>query len=959
MFADSILFKKLEERSPKKAELIKEVYEKFKDKIEAIRNLFSDFTDHDISHCESVVRSLEELVIGKDLLENSEWKKVRGEWRLYLKDNAYLTEDEIAILFLAILLHDIGMSPKIDDKLKELLGKAKCGEVKKDELKEIKLIVRETHHIRSKEFIESNKDLKDLMEEYSFDKYIEALADIVEGHRIDPCDLFNKSKKVYDVRVPLLAFLLEIADDMDIGSHRVDRFISEDWIWFYLNKENIKHILANMSVEKSYRDGDRVEYEVYIKDLEKYSFILELVYNKWWVKIENRIDRFGLVGVFSEKEDIIAWRYVLPSKVEFKIKAEGIDADWSKKFEVDRRVFADLLSSRVYGNRWEYAFRELIANCFDAIKMRAYEDDTFDNPKVKIDVRFVGDRVEITIEDNGIGMNLRDIEDYLLKVGRSFYSELKDFEKAKAINPIGYYGIGFLSSFMLLRNDKGEFEGSIEVETKKNGYDAVKVLILNPNLPVIKFKSDKDKVGTVIKIKCRNREVKEFFECILEFVKLCKANGVDVNVFPFFEIRCSVFEIDDRKLEIPIVIKIEDVEIWNGYIKAELFIDGEKFKEVDVKHESGDYKLEIWKGLSKYLYKYAEIFDYKILIPINQLNDLLRVTTEVVEDVFPIYKLRSKNNKLMLSVGVNREFISSVNGIACDLENNEHFEVFSVSKIDNEQITLILNMNLRNPNYIDLKKTKIEIPKDVLRELFKKLKDGGVVLYLTYVPSRVDDIDFKEIGAIDFVKSCFKFEILYGDFLTLDEIKKMGKEPVVVDVKIIENLKDECKNLWNKLRLVPLSRKYNDFLRTTCRRVSDYIFKRCEKCKSKSNDCVFKWKGYYITKSDFRDLCLRKDILVVEIEAEIQKEKDVGVVHVVYEHCFILDNPFVKAICEMWKNKEITLDELKPIFEETYWIVGRKSYATVKDIENLANEDENIKRCYELIKKWMKKQKQS
>ncbi|MCD6493770.1 MAG: hypothetical protein J7K36_08275, partial [Archaeoglobaceae archaeon] len=119
MFTNSILFKKLEEKSPKKAELIERVYEKFKDKIEAITKLFSDFTDHSISHCESVVKILEELVIGEDLLEKSNWEKIKGKWILYLKDNAYLTEDEIVLLFLAILLHDIGMSPEIDNKLEE------------------------------------------------------------------------------------------------------------------------------------------------------------------------------------------------------------------------------------------------------------------------------------------------------------------------------------------------------------------------------------------------------------------------------------------------------------------------------------------------------------------------------------------------------------------------------------------------------------------------------------------------------------------------------------------------------------------------------------------------------------------------------------------------------------------------------------------------------------------------
>ena len=209
MFTDSILFEKLEKRSPKKVKLIERVYKKFEDEIEAITKLFSDFTDHSISHCESVVMILEELVIGTDLLEKSNWEKIKGKWILYLKDDAYLTEDEIVLLFLAILLHDIGMSPEIDNKLEELLDNAKLGKIEKDEIEEIKRIVRETHHIRSKEFIEKNKDLKKLMEKYRFDKYIKALADIVEGHRIDPCDLFSRFKKVYDVRVPLLVFYLK------------------------------------------------------------------------------------------------------------------------------------------------------------------------------------------------------------------------------------------------------------------------------------------------------------------------------------------------------------------------------------------------------------------------------------------------------------------------------------------------------------------------------------------------------------------------------------------------------------------------------------------------------------------------------------------------------------------------------------------------------------------------------
>jgi len=83
------------------------------------------------------------------------------------------------------------------------------------------------------------------------------------------------------------------------------------------------------------------------------------------------------------------------------------------------------------------------------------------------------------------------------------------------------------------------------------------------------------------------------------------------------------------------------------------------------------------------------------------------------------------------------------------------------------------------------------------------LKDSGLILYLIKSPLFVEDKDFEEIGAIDFVKSCLKFEDLYGNYLTLDEIEKMGKKPIVVDIEFVEKFKHEFENLWNKLH--PLS----------------------------------------------------------------------------------------------------------------------------------------------------------
>jgi signal transduction histidine kinase len=934
MFNDSILFKKLEEKAPKKAELVRRVYEEFEDEIEAITKLFSEFTDHSVKHCESVVQVLEKLVIDKRLLENSSWRMVRGKWRLYLTDNAYLTEDEIVLLFLAILLHDIGMSPKIDSRLRKLLEKAKCGEVEKSEIEEIKRIVRETHHIRSKEFVEENDDLKEIMKKYRFDMYIKALADIVEGHRIDPYDLFSKFKKVYDVRVPLLAFLLEIADDMDIGSHRVDKFISEDWIWFYLDKENIKHVLANMSVETFYREGDRVEYKVYIKDLEKYGFILELVY-KWWDKIENRIDRFCTLGILSEREDLDAWRFILPSRIDFRFKVEGAEADCSRRFEVDRRVFADLLSDRVYEGEWMYAFRELISNAFDAIKRRAYEDERFSNPHVNVEINFRGDWTEIVVEDNGIGMSMRDIEDYLLKVGRSLYHELreKEPEKARAINPVGYYGIGFLSSFMLLKNGDN-FEGSIEIETMRNGYDAVKVLILNPNLPVVKLKSDRSEVGTRIKIRCRRKDVREVFEDVIEFVKALKDKGKNVRIFPFvieefgglfFTVINSIFEINGKKLEIKLNVKIDGYEVWNEPIKPDLFIDGEKLTQVEVREGNDVYRLEVWTGM---------IFETQFgLIPIE---DLKCIDTRKEEGGWYVLKTEKKEIKFKV---YESERLINVNGLSCDLSLIELFRVLTGSRVNSQDVSCVLTVESSQPNFTDLKKEEIEIDLKVIGKIFNELckKDIYFDLLLSLaLPLQ----DFIEIGAEDFVKKRLRFKDVCGDWITLEEIENNGKKPLVATV-FIEKFYDKFRGFFDSEGYHVLSSRYIDFFGHSA---LDEFFEFCNDCE----DCVFDFRRVVkIKNNEFKKIILNEFSNVVAVTTG-----RIGLEIIIV----IVDNPFVKTICKLWKENKIGEDIVEKLYSTIRQISESKGYVTVKDLEKYAEIDEEFRIIYELVKNEMDKE---
>ena len=109
MFKNSQLLEKARKlkcvEAKKWIEMVEKVCETFKHELESIRTLFNEYTDHGIKHCESVIDTLEKLVIGRENLRKAKWK----DDRLMLSDRCYLTLEEIILLFLGALLHDIGM----------------------------------------------------------------------------------------------------------------------------------------------------------------------------------------------------------------------------------------------------------------------------------------------------------------------------------------------------------------------------------------------------------------------------------------------------------------------------------------------------------------------------------------------------------------------------------------------------------------------------------------------------------------------------------------------------------------------------------------------------------------------------------------------------------------------------------------------------------------------------------
>jgi molecular chaperone HtpG len=174
-------------------------------------------------------------------------------------------------------------------------------------------------------------------------------------------------------------------------------------------------------------------------------------------------------SVFADEE----WPFGIRSKVEPQIEAVGYRYV-PYKFSLDEeRIYELLMGKSIYPNRLD-ALRELIQNAVDACQLRdalmlSSDKSVIPSKEQRIIIRYdashgPGKTPILSVIDTGIGMDQYVIENYFLKIGRSYYKS-GDFLRIRSVlrrqnldfNPISEFGIGFMAVFML--GDR------IEVET--------------------------------------------------------------------------------------------------------------------------------------------------------------------------------------------------------------------------------------------------------------------------------------------------------------------------------------------------------------------------------------------------------------------------------------------------------------------------------------------------------------
>lgn len=454
MFQNIKKSSKLWGRFEKECQDVKEisrVEELCKDAIEIMkcaRDTFPYYTLHDMNHISNVIQNMEKL-IGDEYL-------------------ARLSLGECEMLLLAACYHDIGMCFTQKDREKELESSRfkkylhenpsawlKAVEFKEDpfnipsELKEE--FFRSIHPYRIGENLVDTLELKNVRRDYLV-KVCQSHGEGIEKVQTLQYDSYSQVDCVF------CAVILRLADILDFDMSRTPTILyqfleikesyniktKEEWDkhmaaqGFQFNCEGLsfRANCANMQVEKIIQEFlDHIENELQ--------------------KCKGCLSRFG-----SERFR----KFQFPSCIKREIEREGYQAEEYCLTLDAERVFELLIGTDLY-NSDKVFIRELLQNSFDAI----YAKELFSkcgnvqHSRIFVNLWFDEKGTQwFRIDDNGIGMTKQTIQNYFLKVGRSYYNseefKVKQYINRQPFQPISKFGIGILSCFLA-----GE---SMEVSTR-------------------------------------------------------------------------------------------------------------------------------------------------------------------------------------------------------------------------------------------------------------------------------------------------------------------------------------------------------------------------------------------------------------------------------------------------------------------------------------------------------------
>jgi molecular chaperone HtpG len=403
---------------------------------------FPYYTPHGFKHSENVLENL--------------------NWLLPEDVKAELNPHELFFLIVAAWMHDWGLVGEPGENSEE---------------------IRENHHVRTEEKFEKHFSLIHVHLNEA-----RIIGRICRGHRKE--NLYDGSFEDIPFEAGILIhrqFLtaaLRMADEVDITASRVPEII-----YYELNptEKSEEEFKKQMNVIGIAYPSEKERYKLTLSAVAWDPLGLEAI-NKLGHKIQCELNQIKTILASGVNHKGMNLGYV-----EVKPDTRGFMKD-PIEFEIDKQKVLDLLIGRSLYPRKDAAIRELVQNSIDACRLRKTEMGDYD-----AEIVITQDENNISVEDNGIGMDFTTAKKYLSRVGSSYYSS-EDFRKTlsgkEGFDPISRWGLGFLSCFLI--------SSKVTIETKKAEAKACRFIITNVDRGWRYEAGSREKSGTTVTLALNN-----------------------------------------------------------------------------------------------------------------------------------------------------------------------------------------------------------------------------------------------------------------------------------------------------------------------------------------------------------------------------------------------------------------------------------------------------------------------
>jgi Histidine kinase-, DNA gyrase B-, and HSP90-like ATPase len=386
------------------------------------------------------------------------------DWILRDEDLSLFCPSELFCLLCATLLHDAFMIPQDASDVES---------------------ARKNHAARAKDILVKHPDQFHLeMNEAVI------IGDVIWGHSLYDFSEIDEDKALGPDLIYLrkLAACLSIADLCHVDSSRAPQIVFK-----YLNFDNEsayhwkKHFQVSGVTRKKHDivitanvftdDGE--------KELEEFEGLLK--------------NQLNIVKPYFSSE-------LTPfSGVDLRMSRLNSPLDVPLKFNANVSSILDLLIGGVY-QRDDVFIRELVQNALDACTLRAAASQKRQEPyapEILITFLNAGNKVKaIRIDDNGIGMDVYDIQDTVLWIGTTISkkeSVQKLLRETTGRQLIATFGIGLLSCFKVAK--------SISIRTKKETGPSLKVDLTNISDEIKSEEYSDNMIGTTIIVELKDEVV--------------------------------------------------------------------------------------------------------------------------------------------------------------------------------------------------------------------------------------------------------------------------------------------------------------------------------------------------------------------------------------------------------------------------------------------------------------------